>query len=336
MLQVAKKAGVSLTTVSHVINKTRFVSDEVTMRVQAAMQELDYQPNALARSLRRGETRTLGLILPDSANPFFAEIGHAIEMEAFNAGYSVILCNTEDEARKELLYTDVLSKKQVDGMIFVATGEQSDSVQNVLRLDLPLVLVDRQLPALETDAVLTDNRLGGALAAQFLTDLGHHKLACITGPSHLTPSADRVTGFLETLEAAGIDRSSVRLERGDFHPESGYQAGIQLLSKPEELPSAVFCSNDLMAIGLCRAVMEYGLRIPEDISILGFDDIELSKYFNPPLTTIRQPKAEIGQVAVSMLLERIKDHRLPARQKVFKPQLQERRSCGVSLTTGIS
>lgn len=327
ILQVAKRAGVSPTTVSHVINKTRFVSEEVTGRVEAAMQALGYQPNALARSLRRGETHTLGLILPDSANPFFAEIGRAVEKEAFKAGYSVILCNTEDEARKELLYTDVLSKKQVDGMIFVSTGEQSDSVQNLLRQSLPLVLVDRQLPGIEADAVLTDNRLGGALAAQYLISLGHRKLACITGPSHLSPSADRVTGFLETLEAAGIGRASVPLERGDFHPESGYRAGLRLLCEYEERPTAIFCSNDMMAIGLYRAISEQGLRIPEDVAVIGFDDIDLSYYFNPPLTTIEQPKTEIGQAAVSLLLERIKDHDLPARRKMIEPRLLVRKSC---------
>ncbi len=327
ILQVAKRAGVSPTTVSHVINKTRFVSEAVTVRVQDAMRELGYQPNALARSLRRGETGTLGLILPDSANPFFAEIGRAIEMEAFKAGYSVVLCNTEDDAQKEELYTDVLSKKQVDGIIFASTGEQSDSVQKLLRQGLPLVLIDRQLPGVEADTVLTNNRLGGAQAALRLAQLGHRSIACITGPSYLTPSADRVTGFVETLESLGIPRSSVRLERGDFHPESGYQAGFRMLREVNERPTAVFCSNDMMAIGLYRAATELRLCIPEDLTVIGFDDIELSCYFNPPLSTIMQPKADIGHAAVSMLLERIKDHELPPRRQVFEPRLVVRKSC---------
>ncbi len=327
ILQVAKRAGVSPTTVSHVINKTRFVSADLTVRVETAMEELGYRPNALARSLRRGETRTLGLILPDSANPFFAEVGRAIEMEAFLAGYSVVLCNTEDDAEKEQLYTDVLSKKQVDGIIFASTGEQSDSVQNLLRQNVPLVLIDRLLPGVEADVVLVDNRLGGELAAQRIAQMGHTSLACITGPSHLTPSAERVTGFLKTLESLGTPTENVRLERGDFHPESGYQAGLRLLQSHRERPTAVFCGNDMMAIGLYRAADELGLRVPDDLTVIGFDDIELSCYLVPSLATIKQPKAEIGRAAVAMLLDRIRDHTLPPRRQVFEPRLVARKSC---------
>jgi LacI family transcriptional regulator len=327
ILQVAKKAGVSSTTVSHVLNGTRFVSGEVKERVQLAIKELGYRPNALARSLRRGETDTLGLILPDSANPFFAEIGRAIEMEAFQHGYSVILCNTEGDAQKESIYTGVLSKKQVDGMIFVATGEESDSVQMLLRQQLPLVLVDRQLPNIEADAVLTNNRQGGILAAQHLALLGYKHIACVTGPSHLTPSAERVTGFLETLGDYGIQAQDVPNYRGDFHPESGYQAGLSLLGRVPR-PNAVFCCNDLMAIGFYRAAAELGLRIPQDVAVIGFDDIELSSYLNPPLTSITQPKVQMGRAAVGLLLERITNRSLPARKLVLETRLVNRKSCG--------
>lgn len=327
ILQVAKRAGVSPTTVSHVINKTRFVSGEVVERVQAAMTELGYQPNALARSLRRGETHTLGLILPDSANPFFAEIGRSIEGNAFQHGYSVILCNTEGDAAKETIYTDVLSKKQVDGMIFVATGEESDSVKILQRQGLPFVLVDRQLPGIEADCVLSNNHLGGVLAALHLTAAGHRRLGCVTGPSFLTPSAERVTGFLETLEQAGIPAAEVRLARGDFHPESGYQAGLELLTG-QARPTAIFCCNDMMAMGLYRAAAELGLRIPEDVAIVGFDDIDLSSYLNPPLTSISQPKTEIGQAVIDLLLNRIRNHDLPAQRVVLETHLVARKSSG--------
>lgn len=328
ILQVAKRAGVSPTTVSHVVNHTRFVSAEVTERVRAAMQELGYQPNALARSLRRGETHTLGLILPNSANPFFAEIGRTIEREAFQAGYSVVLCNSEDDARKELVYADVLSKKQVDGMIFAATGEQSEAVLNLMRQGLPLILIDREVPGVETDVVLTENRLGGWQAARRLAMLGHRRMACIAGPAHLSSSTDREAGFLEGLEQAGIGRDSVRIERGDFHPDSGYQAGYRLLSGANGRPTAIFCCNDLMAFGLYHAADELGLRIPQDVAVIGFDDIDLSCYLNPPMSTVRQPKLEIGQAVIAMLLGRIKDHTLPPRRVVFETALVIRGSCG--------
>jgi len=328
ILQVAKKAGVSPTTVSHVINKTRFVSEEVIERVQAAMDELGYQPNALARSLRRGETHTLGLILPDSANPFFAEIGRSIEVEAFQYGYSVILCNAEGDAQKEMLYTDVLSKKQVDGMIFVATGEESDSVQILLRQRLPLVLVDRQLPGVEADSVLTDNRQGGVLAANHLAGAGHRSFGCVTGPSFLTPSAERVTGFLDTLGQAGFPPSEVKQVRGDFHPKSGYEGGLELLAGAMR-PTAVFCCNDMMAIGLYRAADELGLRIPEDVAVVGFDDIDLSSYLTPPLTSVSQPKTEIGRAAIQLLLNRIRNRELPAQRVILDTHLVVRKSSSV-------
>jgi LacI family transcriptional regulator len=326
IIEVAKRAGVSPTTVSHVINKTRFVSVEVTERVLAAMEELGYQPNALARSLRRGETNTLGLILPDSANPYFAEIGRVIESEAFQRGYSVILCNSEDDPLKETIYADVLSKKQVDGMIFVATGDESDTVQTLLRQNLPLVLVDRQLPGVTADTVLTNNRQGGELAGDCLANAGHRKLGCITGPSHLTPSADRANGFLDVLGEHGIPAGNVKMVKGDFHPQSGYQAGLQMLSDADR-PTAVFCCNDMMAIGLYRSAAELGLHIPDDLAVLGFDDIDLSSYINPPLSTIAQPKSDIGKASVTMLVERIADRNMPFRRQVFDTSLVIRQSC---------
>ncbi|MDQ2690439.1 MAG: LacI family transcriptional regulator, partial [Chloroflexota bacterium] len=181
--EVAESAGVSYATVSHVINNTRVVSQETRERVLAAMSALDYRPNALARSLRQGKTNTLGLVLPDSANPFFAEISRSIEDEAFKKGYSVFLCNTELDTQRELFYVDVLSKKQVDGIIFVAAGDQADSLDYLVQRNLPVVMIDRDVPNVEVDAVLTDHRLGGYLATRHLLELGHTRIACIAGPS---------------------------------------------------------------------------------------------------------------------------------------------------------
>jgi LacI family transcriptional regulator len=166
--EVAESAGVSYATVSHVINNTRVVTQETRERVLAAMTALNYRPNALARSLRQGKTNTIGLVLPDSANPFFAEISRAIEDAAFKKGYSVFLCNTELDTERELFYVDVLSKKQVDGIIFVAAGDQADSLDFLLRENMPVVMIDRDLPNVEVDAVLTDHQLGGFLATQHL------------------------------------------------------------------------------------------------------------------------------------------------------------------------
>jgi len=323
--EVASRAGVSPTTVSHVINNTRFVSPEARERVLQAMQELGYRPNVLARSLRRGETYTLGLILPDSANPFFAEIARAMEDAAFRRGYNVILGNSENDLEKERLYVDVLVTKQVDGLIFVASGDRSRSLEDLVHQDLPVVVVDRQLANVEVDTVLTDNFQGGFQATRTLLELGHRRIGCITGPSHLTPSAQRVIGYRRALEAAGLGVDESLIVRGDFQPRSGYQAAQALMHTPQP-PTAIFVCNDMMAIGALRALAEMGLRVPEDVSLIGFDDIELASYTTPPLTTIRQDKAAMAQTALNLLLERIVDRQIPARQRVIPVTLVERQS----------
>lgn len=323
--EVASRAGVSPTTVSHVINNTRFVSAEARQRVLDAMAELNYRPNVLARSLRRGETRTLGLILPDSANPFFAEIARAIEDAAFSAGYNVILGNSENELAKEQVYVDVLVNKQVDGLIFVATGDHSPSLEHLTRNGLPVVVVDRRLSNLEVDTVLTDNLQGGLSAARYLLNLGHRRIACITGPSNLTPSAERVIGYRRALEEHGLPVEENLIRKGDFHPRSGYHAAVELI-RSQPPPTAIFICNDMMAIGALRALSEAGLRVPQDCSLIGFDDIELASFITPPLTTIRQDKAALAEAAVTLLLERIAEPDLPARTRILPTQLIERLS----------
>ena len=326
--EVADRAGVSTTTVSHVINNTRFVSEDVRRRVQAAMDELGYWPNALARSLRRGETHTIGLVLPDSANPFFAEVGHAVEAAAFAAGYSVLLCNTEGDCAKEQSYLDVLAEKHVDGVILIAAGDCLGSLP-ALSLRLPVAVVDRDLPDIQLDAVLADNRQGGFLATQHLYALGHRRIACITGPSHLTPSAERVIGYREALAAAGLPVAEDLILRGDFHPESGRRGAHALFALPDP-PTAIFACNDLLAIGVLRAAAETGRRIPDEMAVVGFDDIEIASYVFPQLTTISQPKLEMGRRAVLRLLERMTDKTRSPRRDVFAPTLVVRESSQVS------
>jgi len=324
--EVAQKAGVSYATVSHVINNTRFVSEETRERVLSAMSELKYRPNAVAQSLRSGRTNTIGMILPDSSNPFFAEIGRQIEEEAFRKGYSIILCNMELQPEKEMLYVDVLINKQVDGIIFVATGDQTSLLQLLLDQGIPVILIDRDLPEMNIDTVITDNRLGGYLATRHLIDLGHRRIACITGPSSkITPSASRVVGYRQALEEAGLPYDKQIVCLGDFHPQSGMDIMEALLKRPNP-PTAVFACNDLMALGCMRAAMYAGYRIPEDLSIVGFDDIELARFTNPPLTTVCQPKKEIGILATQKLVERIADKCISSLKVILPTSLIVRES----------
>ncbi len=324
--EVAQKAGVSITTVSHVINKTRFVSEETRERVEMAIEEMGYRPNALARSLRSGESYTIGLILPDSANPFFAEVGRSIEIAAFEAGYSVILSNTENDVDKECIYIDVLIKKQIDGMIFVGTGEDIDAYKGLLDLNIPVVAMDRDYPNLKMDVVISDNLQGGELATQHLIALGHRRIGCIAGPSKVNLSAQRVTGYIQSLKQAGLAVDRNLIVSGDFHPGSGQAAAKKLLALPDP-PTAIFACNDLMAIGVLRAGMELGRRIPQDLAVVGYDDIELASYTTPPLTTIQQPKKEMGITAFNYLLSRIQTRQSPPQRASLPVSLVERGSC---------
>ena len=323
--EVAETAGVSYATVSHVINNTRLVSQETRERVLAAMDALNYRPNALARSLRQGKTNTIGLVLPDSANPFFAEISRSIEDETFKKGYSVFLCNTELDTQRELFYVDVLSKKQVDGIIFVAAGDKADSLDFLLERRMPVVMVDRDLPNVEADVVLTDHQLGGYLATRHLLELGHTRIACIAGPSSITPGAERIIGYRRALEEASISYDEDLVVRGDYHPQSGLEITHSIL-KMDPRPTAIFALNDLMALGALRAAAEAGYSVPKDLAIVGYDDLELSHFTNPPLTTIAQPKKEIGIQAVNLLVDRMSQKNRPPSRVVLPPELIVRRS----------
>jgi LacI family transcriptional regulator len=199
----------------------------------------------------------------------------------------------------------VLVNKQVDGIIFVATGDQIEQLHFLLDQGIPVVMIDRDLPEVAVDTIIADNCLGGQLATQHLIELGHRRIACITGPSSsITPSAGRLVGYRQALSEAGIPYEEPLVRLGDYHPQSGMEITGQLLCLPSA-PTAIFACNDLMALGALRAAVKAGLRVPEDLSIVGFDDIELASYTNPPLTTIRQPKNDIGVLATQTLARRI-------------------------------
>ena len=325
MRDVAERAGLSISTVSHVINNSRAVSDESRQRVLQAMEELDYKPNALARSLRMRKTNTLGMIVPDSANPFFAEVTRAIEDASFAQNYSLILCNSEGDLDKQGAYTNVLIENRVAGILFVAAGPSTELVNDLDQRRVPLVVIDREVPGVGVDTVMTNHAQGGCLATQHLIDLGHKRIACIAGNSEVSPSAERLTGFRQTLEKNGIRYDEQLVVKGDFQYESGYEATTYLLAL-ERPPTAVFACNDLMAVGCISAAREFGYRVPDDLSVVGFDDVRLASFTNPPLTTVVQPKVEIGTIATKMLLERMSDLNSKPRFKRLDTELRIRRS----------
>ncbi|SFQ31182.1 LacI family DNA-binding transcriptional regulator [Variovorax sp. 770b2] len=323
---VALRAGVSVTTVSHVVNDTRHVSAKGRERVELAIRELGYVPNAMARSLKSNTTSTLGMLIPNSSNPYFAEIVRIVEDRCFGAGYTLVLCNTDDEPRRQSVYLQVLAERRIDGLIVVSTGDDDSLVTQLQGLRIPTVLVDREIADPSCDLVETAHMQGGLLAVRHLLSLGHKRIACIGGPVGLTPSEQRIEGWRMALAEAGTTpNADALLWRGGFTSQSGYEA-MHAILRTEHPPSAVFVCNDLMAIGALRAAHESGVHVPDELSIVGFDDIELSAYTSPPLTTVAQPKERIGALAVDMLLERVGGKRRDARKVVLQPELRVRAS----------
>ena len=326
---VAQHAGVSVTTVSHAVNDTRHVSTPVRARVEAAIRELGYVPSAVARSLKSNTTRTLGMLTPNSSNPYFAEIVRVVEDRCFAAGYTLILCNTEDESPRQSVYLKVLAERRIDGLIVVSTGDDEALVSQLRGLRMPTVLLDREIDDPGCDLVETAHMDGGLLAVRHLLSLGHRRIACIGGPAHVTAGEQRIEGWrLALAESGALPEGDTLLWRGGFTSQGGYEAmhAIMRSDPGAKRPSAVFVCNDLMAIGALRAVHESGLRVPDDVSIVGFDDIELAAYTSPPLTTVAQPKSRIGALAVDMLLERVSGRRLEPRKVVLQPELRVRAS----------
>jgi LacI family transcriptional regulator len=323
---VAARAGVSTTTVSHVLNATRHVRATTRVRVLEAIEALNYQPNRVARSLRNRRTYTLGVLLPNSANPYLAEVLLGVEAACFDHGYNVIFGNANEDPKRELAYLEVLLSKQVDGIVLISTGRFRESLEMIERYEVPVVMVDRSPDEVDTDTIISDNEGGGFLATEYLLSLGHRRIGCITGPRLLTPTNTRLEGYWQALAAAGVAPDESLIVEGDFLHEGGYSACQALMSLPHP-PTAMFVCNDLMAIGALRAIHDAGLRVPDNISVIGYDGIPLGAYVVPRLTTIAQAGHETGRASIDILIERIRKPDMPLRNAVFPVTLVQRDSC---------
>lgn len=301
---IARRAGVSQAMVSYVVNGNTRVSipDETRRRIEAVMQELGYVPNALARGLRSGQTRTIGLVVPDNTNPFFAEIARHIENLGFEKGFSVILCNSDYDLVKENAHVDVLLAKQVDGVIFCASGGATEARDKLRASKTPVVTIDHDISNLRNETVVIDYRLGGYLATRHLLDQGHRRVGCITGPRTLSSSTERLAGYQDALAEAGLKVDTGLIVPGDFRIQGGEAAALRLLNGRRR-PSAIFAFNDLMAIGAIQSARILELKVPADVSVIGFDDIPLAQAIHPALTTIAQPISEIARLAMEVFLK---------------------------------
>jgi LacI family transcriptional regulator len=326
MNDVARLADVSIATVSHVINGTRFVSDERVERVHAAMQELGYTPDATARSLRVGRTHTIGLVIPDTSNPFFAALARWIEEAGFESGYTTILANSDERPDREHRYVSTLVSKRVDGVILAPSrGDHGNLTKLLDNARMHVVVVDRDAELPNADVVLYDNAGGSYAATRHLIDLGHTCIGCIAGPADATSAAERVKGFRRAIEEAGLELPADAVVEADFHFSGGREATARLLATKEPF-TALFAANDLMAAGAVRALAERGIAVPSGMSVIGFDDAPLAQMISPALTTMRQPLQDMAQAAMSLLLARITGSDGPPNRRVLPTQLVIRES----------
>jgi LacI family transcriptional regulator len=305
MNDVARVAEVSIATVSHVINGTRFVSPERADRVHAAMRELDYTPDATARSLRMGRTNTLGVVIPDNTNPFFAELARWIEEAGFDAGYVTILGNSGERSDRERQYITTLLSKRVDGLIIAPWRKPTAAITRVLRkAPIPIVVIDRHDVLRSADSVLYDDVGGGRQAGEHLLELGHTEIAAISGPPDPGHDPGRLEGFRAALGDDGVELPDDAIVASDYHFAGGRAATAQLLARGTRF-TALFAANDLMAAGAIRELTGHGLSVPGDVSVIGFDDAPLAEMTSPALTTVRQPVQAMGDKAVALLLARV-------------------------------
>ncbi len=326
MKDVARLAGVSTSTVSHVINKDRFVSEAIRLRVEDAIRTLNYAPSALARSLKLNQTRTIGMLITASSNPFFSELVRGVERSCFERGYSLVLCNTDGDEQRMNRNLETLLQKRVDGLLLLCTETHQPSPAIMKRYPaIPTVMMDWSPFDGGSDVIQDNSLLGGDIATRYLIDKGYTRIACVTGPLDKTPARLRLEGYRAAMQRAGLPVTEGYEVIGDFEFAGGLRAMQSLLALPEP-PQAVFMGNDAMAVGAYQALYQASLRIPQDIALVGYDDIELASYMTPPLTTIHQPKDELGELAIDVLIHRMAQPELQQQRLQLTPELMVRGS----------
>jgi LacI family transcriptional regulator len=312
---VAKRAGVAPITVSRVINNDGYFTEETRKKVEAAVLELDYIPNSLGPSLRSKRTQTLALVLSDITNPFWTTVARGVEDAANKRGYHVIIGNTDESDEKQEEYLLFLMKKQVDGFLFVpATFNVTKTLQ---KRRVPMVILDRRFPSNQVDTVRCDSIVGALGLTKHLIELGHRNIAIITGPQYNTTACDRVEGYLAALEEAHIS-DTPRVFWGEYTQQSGYENTVQILRFTPR-PTAIFAANNFLAIGVMRALRDAGVRVPEDISVVAFDDLPEAITIDPFFTVAAQPAYEMGQKATELLISRLDGNGSQGFQEIILP-----------------
>ena len=324
---VARAADVSIGTVSAVINNRALVADGTRHRILSCIAELGFEPNSSARSLKRGRISSIGFIVPDLGNPFFADVAEGIQREIADRDILLVLCITWAKPEKEGYYAQVLRTQRLDGVIYLSgSGLPSPSLMELAHRG-SVVFVDERLPGLEIPFVNAANRSGARAVAAHVLEAGHRDLAIVDGPPRLWTSEQRLSGYREAIAAAGLNPDTTEVIVGDYTEASGEKAARQLLgARRAKRPTAILCANDLMALGVIRGCRELGLRIPDDVSVTGFDDIPLAEFLDPPLTTVAQPGRDMGAAAARILLHAIGASDEPAGKTEFPTEVKVRGS----------
>jgi LacI family transcriptional regulator len=327
MLHVAEAARVSVATVSAVVNGTATVSRELTERIEQAIRDIGYKRNAIARSLKMGTTHTIGLTVPHITNPFFTDVVSVIQQAFDRAGYAVMLCCTDEGLDNQDDQIRLLLDRMVDGLIVARVGDNAKFKALVDGTNVPVVLIDRVCEGVDTDTVTLDNRRAVFDAVSYLTNLGHRRIGYISGSFAISPMSERIAGYREALQAAGIQPEDELVRLANFHELDGYKAAMQLLSLHDR-PSAIFSANNPMVVGAMKAIRDLGLSCPEDISVACFDDFPWADVFRPQLTTVAQPVQAIGEQAANLMLDRLAGKIDDAPRKlVLQGRLIVRNSC---------
>ncbi len=324
---VARRARVSPMTVSRVVNGSDHVSDQTRRRVERAMVNLGYIPNRVARGLVVNKLGVLALVIPDLSNPFFTKVARGVEARANLAGYTVILGNSDEDAHREEAYLRAVSSLQVDGVILASSGRGSGaSLAWPLRRGIPVVLLDREVDGFEGDFVHGESRRASRLLVEHLIEHGHHRIAMVSGPLEASTARDREHGYRAALGHHGLRFDPALLRRAPYTRAGGYREALALLAR-EDRPSAVFAANNFLAFGVMDAAREQGLRVPQDLAVVTFDDVEIAAD-EPFLTCADQPAEALGQAAIGLLLDRLDGDHSPPRTVMLETELRIRRSCG--------
>jgi LacI family transcriptional regulator len=329
---VARRAEVSPATVSRVVNGRANVDASLAERVRRAMRDLNYRPNAVARNLRRSRTSMWAVIISDIGNPFFTSLVRGVEDVAQPAGFSVVLCNSDNDVAKEGQYVNAALTEQVAGVIISPTAS-SPHVERLVDAGVPVVAIDRRLPDAAVDTVLVDNERGAAAAVTHLVEAGYRRIACLTGPAGLYTADRRLDGYRRALAAAGLTADDTLVRHADFRQEGGYAAMSSLLTNGAR-PDAVFVTNNLMTVGAMDRVFEEKLDVPEQLGVIGFDDVPWARLLRPALSTVAQPTYEVGRNAADLLSARISDPKRPPSTVTLPTELRLRESSRSRTGTG--